>query len=100
MAKSALSQKLLKYYFKQFGAQISAYGPKIDQLRINHRANYAKPNALYDFLKPILRYVIKIIGSNSPALAKNYIPNPCLFTILIYIFVTLLNYLLNSYLVL
>lgn len=46
----------------------------------------------------MLSYVIQIIGSNSPALAKNYIPNPCLFTILIYIFVTLLNYLLNSYL--
>lgn len=48
----------------------------------------------------MLNYVIQIIGSNSPALAKNYMLNPCLFTILIYIFVTLLNYLLNSYLVL
>ena len=46
----------------------------------------------------MLRCVIQIIGSNSPALAKNYMLNPCLFTFLIYIFVTLLNYLLNSYL--
>ena len=100
MVKSALSQKLLKYYFKQFGVRIAAYGPKIGQFRINHKVNYAKPRVLQDFLKPMLRCVIQIIGSNSPALAKNYIPNPCLFTILIYIFVTLLNYLLNSYLVL
>lgn len=28
MVKSALSQKLLKYYFKQFGVRIAAYGPK------------------------------------------------------------------------
>ena len=48
----------------------------------------------------MLSYVIQIIGSNSPALAKTYILSSCLFTILIYIFVTLLNYLLNSYLVL
>lgn len=48
----------------------------------------------------MLSYVIKIIDGNSPALAKNYMLIPCLFTILIYIFVTLLNYLLNSYLVL
>ena len=48
----------------------------------------------------MLSYVIQIIDSNSPALAKNYMLNPCLFTFLIYIFVTLLNYLLNSYLVL
>ena len=48
----------------------------------------------------MLSYVIKIIDGNSPALAKNYMLNSCLFTILIYIFVTLLNYLLNSYLVL
>ena len=77
-----------------------AFGPKVGQLRINYRVNYAKPSALYDFLKPMLRDIIRIIGSNSPALAKNYILNSCLFTILIYIFVTLLNYLLNSYLVL
>ena len=48
----------------------------------------------------MLSYVIKIIDGNSPALAKNYMLTRCLFTILIYIFVTLLNYLLNSYLVL
>ena len=48
----------------------------------------------------MLSYVIKIIDGNSPALAKNYMLTLCLFTILIYIFVILLNYLLNSYLVL
>lgn len=46
MVKSALSQKSLKYYFKQFGVLIAAYGPKIGQLRINHRVNYAKPRVL------------------------------------------------------
>lgn len=46
MVKSALSQKLLKYYFKQIRVRIAAYGPKTDQLRINHRVSYAKPKVL------------------------------------------------------
>ena len=46
MVKSALFQKLLKYYFKQIGVQIAAYGPKIGQFRINYKVNYAKPKAL------------------------------------------------------
>lgn len=46
MVKSAPSQKSLKYYFKQVGVRIAAYGPKIGQFRINYKVNYAKPKAL------------------------------------------------------